>query len=302
MRDIGGYDVGEGHEFSSEGIYDLHVHTTASDGILTPEQVISKANEIKLAGLAISDHDTVDGLAVAVNYLQKNDINLDFIPAIEMNTELKGHEIHILGYYIDYHSQKLDQHLRLIKEARLERAQKMVDKLRHMGMMVELARIQEIATEDLIARPHIARALMEKGYVVSEREAFEKYIGKGRRAYVPRYKFEPQTALALIKEGGGASILAHPGLIKNDHIVDLIIQMGVDGLEVYYPEHNRSLIRKYVEICGEKNLLVTGGSDFHGSTGNSHSHELGSCGVSPHLVNQLKGYINRKKEKTNRKK
>ncbi|KUG03797.1 putative metal-dependent phosphoesterase (php family) [hydrocarbon metagenome] len=279
----------------NEGLYDLHVHTTASDGIFTPEQVISKAIEINLAGMAISDHDTVEGLITAEHYLKNHEIELDFMPAIEMNTELNGYEIHILGYDIDFSNQKLNQHLQDIKEARFERARKMVKKLRNMGMMIDLARVQEIAIEDLIARPHIARALMEKRYVSSEREAFDKYIGKGRAGYVPRYKFEPETALALIKEGGGASILAHPGLIKNDKMVDIILEMGVEGLEVYYPEHNRSMISKYMELCRERNLLVTGGSDFHGNTGNTHSHELGSCGISIQLFNQLKGYINRKK-------
>ncbi len=295
MPVIGRHDEANSPYINGEGSYDLHVHTTASDGTLTPQEVISRAIEINLAGIAISDHDTIDGLVTAVNYLNENNIKLGFIPAIEMNTELDNYEIHILGYGIDFSSQKLDQHLRQIKEARVERAQKMVKKLRNMGMMINLDRVKEIAIEDLIARPHIARALMEKRYVSSEREAFDKYIGKGRAAYVPRYKFTPETALALIGQGGGASVLAHPGLIKNDNMVNLIIDMGVEGLEVYYPEHNRSMINKYLEICGERNLLVTGGSDFHGNAVNTHSHELGSCGVSIQLVNQLKGYINRKK-------
>ncbi len=276
-----------------EEIYDMHIHTTASDGILTPQEVISRADQINLAGLAISDHDSIDGLPIAVNHIKSKQIKLDFIPAIEMNTEMHGYEVHILGYYIDYTNQKLGQHLRQIKAARLERAKKMVEKLRSMGMMIGMNRVLELAHEDLIARPHLARALMEKGYVFSEREAFDKYIGKGRRAYVPRYKFEPETALALIGECGGASILAHPGLLKNDRMVDLLIEMGVEGLEVYYPEHNRSLIKKYLELCAQENLLVTGGSDFHGS--NPESFEIGTCGASIDLVNQLKGYISRKK-------
>ncbi len=283
------------NKFYSDGRYDLHVHTTASDGFFTPQQIISRACEIKLTGLAISDHDTVDGLPVAVDYLKNNEIKLDFIPAIEMNTELDGYEIHILGYYIDFTDQNLDQHLKHIKEARMERAEIMVGKLRNMGMMIDLARVREIAIGDIIARPHLARALMEKGYVSSEREAFDKYIGKDRPAYMSRYKFEPETALNLIRECGGVSILAHPGLLKNDNMVDLLIEMGVEGLEVYYPEHSRDLISKYLELCGERNLLVTGGSDFHGSSRNTHFYELGLCGVSFDLVNQLKGYINRKK-------
>jgi hypothetical protein len=275
--------------------YDLHIHTTASDGVLTPEQVVYRAYELNLTGLAVTDHDTVDGLAWAQDYIHDNQLPLDFIPGIEMNTELEGYEIHILGYFIDPKQEKLCCQLEQIKWARLERAERMVKKLRGMGMMIDMTRVQEIAIEELIARPHIARALIEKGYISCEREAFDRFIGKGRPAYVPRYKFEPQTAIELIRDAGGASVLAHPGLLHNDRIVEMVIEMGAQGLEVYYPEHSPGLISKYLELCRRKNLLVTGGSDYHGTAGISHCYELGTWGVNCELVNQLKRHINRKK-------
>ncbi|NLO22653.1 MAG: PHP domain-containing protein [Syntrophomonadaceae bacterium] len=282
-------------KFYTAGVYDLHTHSSASDGVLTPAQLVIKATKLKLTGLALSDHDTVDGISPAVDYINLHQLPLDFIPAIEMNTELDTCEVHILGYYIDYCNEKLKGHLRQIKEARRERAIKMVTRLRDMGMYINMNRVQEIAMEDIIARPHIARALLEKGYVSTEKEAFNKYIAQGKPAYVPRYKFEPQTALNLIADAGGVSVLAHPGLLKNQEMVNLLIEMGVEGLEVYYPEHSPSLISKYLELCADKKLLITGGSDYHGSEGVSHYSELGSCVLSSELLNQLKGHFNRKK-------
>jgi predicted metal-dependent phosphoesterase TrpH len=281
--------------YYTTGIYDLHVHSSASDGVLTPEELVVKACELKLSGLALSDHDTVDGLSIAVDYIKHHELPLDFIPAIEMNTELDNHEVHILGYYIDYRNEELKQQLLQIKEARRGRAVKMINRLRDMGIEIDMKRVEQIAMDDLIARPHIARALLEKGYVSTEKEAFDKYIGKGRPAYVPRYKFEPQTALKLIADAGGVSVLAHPGLLRDQAMVHLLVEMGVEGLEVYYPEHSPSIISEYLKLCSDKKLLITGGSDYHGSGAVSHYSELGSCGVSCELVNQLKGYYNRKK-------
>ncbi len=295
MQPRAGNTAVDSYRFNTAGVYDLHTHSSASDGVLTPEELVSKAHQRNLTGLAISDHDTVEGISAAVDYINLHQLPLDFIPALEMNTELDTYEIHILGYYIDYRHEKLKRHLGQIKEARRERAFKMVKRLNAMGLKINMNRVQEIAREDLIARPHIARALLEKGYVVTEREAFDKYIAQGRPAYVPRYKFEPQSALNLIADAGGISILAHPGLLRNETIVNLLIEMGVEGLAVYYPEHSSSLIRKYLGLCKDRNLLITGGSDFHGSGGVSHYHELGSCGVNAQLVNQLKRQYNLKK-------
>jgi predicted metal-dependent phosphoesterase TrpH len=180
-------------------MYDLHVHSTASDGLLNPEELLVRAEEIGLKGLAITDHDTVHGIEEAYAFLTTNPLSLQFIPGIEMNTELDENEVHILGYFIDYHNSRLLHRLEEIREARWDRARKMVYRLKSMGLAISFEQVEKLAQGDLIGRPHVARALTEKGYVFSVKEAFDKFIGKGRPAYVPRYKFLPREAIELIK-------------------------------------------------------------------------------------------------------
>jgi predicted metal-dependent phosphoesterase TrpH len=214
-------------------MYDLHVHSTASDGLFTPAQLLAKAMEIGLQGIAITDHDTVGGVQEAYNFMASHSISFQFIPGIEMNAEVDEIEVHILGYFIDYHNPRLLNRLKEIREARWERAKKMVYRLKSMGLAISFAQVEKLAQGDLIGRPHVAQALIEKGYVFSIKEAFQKYIGKGKPAYIPRYKFMPQEAIQLIKEAGGIPILAHPGLLPDNNLICEVIAMGVDGLEVY---------------------------------------------------------------------
>lgn len=274
--------------------YDLHIHTTASDGMLTPSKVVDQAVERKLTGIAITDHDTVDGLPEAVAYSCVQGCGLDLIPGIELNTEISEVEVHILGYFIDYTHTPLLQYLEHLKTARYQRAQKMVQRLRKMGFMLEFNRVQQIAGGDLIARPHIARALIEKGYVFSVKEAFDKYLSKGRPAYVPRYKFQPEQAIHLIQEAGGVSVLAHPGLIQSDDLVDRVIYMGIEGIEAYYPDHNPQQTLKYLDKAVSEGLLVTGGSDFHGDAVKMKSAAIGDYGVKRQCVEEMYKYKNRK--------
>ncbi|MGB4302854.1 MAG: PHP domain-containing protein [Syntrophomonadaceae bacterium] len=260
-------------------MYDLHVHSTASDGLFTPAQLLAKAMEIGLQGIAITDHDTVGGVQEAYNFMASHSISFQFIPGIEMNAEVDEIEVHILGYFIDYHNARLLNRLKEIREARWERAKKMVYRLKSMGLAISFAQVEKLAQGDLIGRPHVAQALIEKGYVFSIKEAFQKYIGKGRPAYIPRYKFMPQEAIQLIKEAGGIPILAHPGLLPDNNLIYEVIAMGVDGLEVYYPEHTLQQVDQYLQLSQQLDLLVTGGSDFHG-TGNDEGHgRLGCTGI-----------------------
>ena len=206
-------------------MYDLHVHSTASDGLFTPAQLLAKAMEIGLQGIAITDHDTVGGVQEAYNFMASHSISFQFIPGIEMNAEVDEIEVHILGYFIDYHNARLLNRLKEIREARWERAKKMVYRLKSMGLAISFAQVEKLAQGDLIGRPHVAQALIEKGYVFSIKEAFQKYIGKGRPAYIPRYKFMPQEAIQLIKEAGGIPILAHPGLLPDNNLIYEVIAM-----------------------------------------------------------------------------
>lgn len=271
-------------------MFDLHVHSTASDGLLTSGELLLRAEEMGLSGLAITDHDTVKGIEEAYTFLAAHPTSLQFIPGIEMNTEVEENEVHILGYFIDYHNSRLLHRLEEIKEARWDRARKMVFRLKSMGLTISFEQVEKLAQGDLIGRPHVARALTEKGYVFSVKEAFDKFIGKGRPAYVPRYKFMPREAIHLIKGAGGVPILAHPGLLRDKELVHEIIDLGVAGLEVYYPEHTSQQVDEFLQICQQLNLLVTGGSDFHGPGRHESRSRLGCSGIDVNRFNLLYEY------------
>ncbi len=268
-------------------IFDLHVHTTASDGIYSPAEVIDQACALGLGGLAITDHDTVTGLQEARKQADKYGEILIVIPGIELNTDYLENEVHILGYFINGDDTALLNRLEEIKQARTERAVKMIHRLHAMGMIISFEQVKKLARGDLIARPHIAQALQEKGYVFSIKEAFEKYIGRDKPAYVPRYKFLPGEAIELIKNAGGISSLAHPGLIKNQNIIVEVIKMGIDALEVYYPEHSIIQENEFINLSRRYKLLITGGSDFHGS---DNKEKLGCRGINKSEIDKLMKY------------
>lgn len=269
-------------------MYDLHVHTTASDGLLTPPEVIDLAVKIGLTGVAITDHDTLNGLEPARKYIRLNNINLDLVPGIEINTDVEIGEVHILGYYIDPADQRLRSRLEEIKGFRRERALGMIERLAQMGLPITAEAVEGWAKGDLIGRPHIAMALKEKGYVESIKEAFDKYIAQGRPAYVPRYKFPPAEAIALIHQAGGIAVLAHPGLIKDAKTVTEIIALGINGLEAYYPEHNGTQIAYYKKVAERHGLAVTGGSDFHGMDSMESHSGLGAAGLDDQVLFGIK--------------
>ncbi|ADI01834.1 PHP domain-containing protein [Syntrophothermus lipocalidus] len=268
-------------------VLDLHVHSTASDGLLTPPELVEEAVAAGLEGMALTDHDTVAGVEAAWAYARARHSSFWFIPGIEMNTDVGPHEVHVLGYFIDPRYEPLLNRLEEIRQARFQRNLKMVAKLNAMGYKISVERVSELAQGGLIGRPHIAQALMEKGYVFSIREAFEKLIGQGKPAYVPRYKFLPEEAVQLIKGAGGVPVLAHPGLIQNDDLVERLLTLGMEGIEVYYPEHSEKDIERYLEMARKGGLLITGGSDYHG-TPEEYRGKLGCCGVSRSAAKSIK--------------
>jgi predicted metal-dependent phosphoesterase TrpH len=269
-------------------LYDLHVHTTASDGVFSPRQIIDMAIQTGLEGIAITDHDTVDGLPLALSYVSENRLNIDLIPGIELNTEYQGNEIHILGYFIDHKNYHLNKRLNEIKKARHNRAIEMINKLCDMGFSITINRVAELARGGLIGRPHIAQALIEGGYAASVKEAFSEYIGPGKPAYVPRYKFLPQEAVNLIRNAGGIPVIAHPGLLKEPSWLKYAIDIGVEGIEAYYPEHTSEQTEEFLRIGRKKGLIITGGSDFHGLDNvGGESAGLGEVGITMDLVDNL---------------
>lgn len=275
-------------------MYDLHVHTTASDGILTPAEVVSMAVDCGLDGLAITDHDTLDGIAPAQKFIREHQINLDLIPGIELNTDHGDDEVHILGYFIADPEGRIADHLVHIRRERWIRAEKMVARLNQLGIPVTMDDVQRMAGGKLIGRPHIARALIEQGWAATEEEAFDKYIDHGRPAYVRRYKFAPAEAIRLIKSAGGISVLAHPGLIRDRAKIGQIIAMGIEGLEICYPEHQPAQVEQFTALARNHRLLITGGSDFHG-TGAVTRNRMGSAGANSQMMDSIRRYFYKNK-------
>jgi len=243
------------------GGVDLHIHTTASDGLLTPAEVVQVALEKGLSAIAITDHDTTDGLDEALAAARGHE--LEVIPGIELSAEQGSREAHILGYYLDRHDRNLQEKLEVLRRARRERARKMVGKLADMGLYVSWDRILEIAGDSsAFGRPHVAQALQEKGYVGSINEAFYRYIGLGGPAYVARYKLSPTQALEMIRAAGGFPVLAHPW--RQEDLVIRLAGCGLVGLEAYYPRYSPEEREELAKLGQQYGLIATGGTDFHG--------------------------------------
>ncbi len=241
---------------------DLHIHSTASDGRLTPEEVVRQAKQAGLSVISLTDHDTVAGLGAALR--AGAETGLEVIPGIELNTDLDGHEIHMLGYCLNPGSESLLKTIEDLRQAREDRARQIITKLERLGLHIEYEHVKRVAGRAAIGRPHIAQALLETGYSDSLTDAFEQYLANGRQAYVPHQKLEPLMAIEVILEAGGIPVLAHPGLAKRDDLIASFVERGMRGLEVYYPFHSAAEILKYEQLCLKYDLIMTGGSDFHG--------------------------------------
>ena len=241
---------------------DLHIHTTASDGLFDPSEVVDWANKKNIKIIAITDHDTTDGIKRAMKRAKLYDIIV--IPGIEFSCNYNGEEMHILGYYINYESDIINEITNKLKESRLVRGEKILDKLINMGLKITLEEVKSLAGKGVIGRPHIARALINRGYVSSIEEAFSKYIGRNQPAYVERLKLSIEECIELIHKVGGVAILAHPGLIEDDKIIYEIMKYKIDGIEVVHSKHSQDVIKKLSSLADSLNLIKTGGSDCHG--------------------------------------
>ena len=269
---------------------DLHLHTTASDGTNTPAEVVALAKEKGLSVLAITDHDTTAGLTEAIATGDK--LGLEVISGIELSTLDDDREIHILGYYPNCSSKPLQEMLKKMIDVRKNRAIYMVEKLNQLGYAVELSRVKEIAGADFIGRPHIARALLEKGYIDDISEAFsESFIGRGGKAFVERFKLTPPEGIAILLQAEAIPVLAHPGFLSQgpplleDEILPLV-DSGLCGLEVFYSKHTQEQVGCYKRLAEEQGILITGGSDCHGQEGAVNS--LGSIRLPYSYVEALK--------------
>nr|MBC7244544.1 PHP domain-containing protein [Chloroflexota bacterium] len=267
------------------GQVDLHVHTTASDGQLSPAEVVHRALELGLTAIGITDHDTTEGIAEALEAARGT--CLEVIPGVEISAEMPRSEVHVLGYYVAYRDPILCQKLALFRELRLKRAQRIISKLAQMGIPLDWERIQQIAGAGAIGRPHIARAMLEKGYVSSIDEAFDLYISRGGPAYVKRPKLSPVEAVQTILAAQGLPVLAHP--LSISHLVPELVAHGLVGLEVYYPAYTPDETDFLLQLAAKYSLLVTGGTDFHGEDMPTSS-KLGEVMVPQSVVENLRAY------------
>jgi len=243
---------------------DLHIHSTASDGRLSPAEVVYKSVELGVTIIAIADHDSVDGIAPAL--IAANAFSwLKVIPCVEISTDVPHGEVHVLGYLIDYTDHKLKAALDRFRSSRVRRAQGMVTKLRNLGVHIDWQRVQEIAGSGSIGRPHIAQAMLEKGYIASVKEAFTKYISRDGPAYVEREKMTPAEAVELILQAKGLPVLAHPLTINDPETMVVELKAaGLIGIEAYYNGYTGDEINRLVALADRHNLIATGGSDYHG--------------------------------------
>ena len=266
---------------------DLHLHTTESDGRLTPPQLVALAAQQGLKVIAITDHDTTDGLDPAWKAAMAFP-HLTVIAGIELSTDIPGNEIHILGYYIDHRDAGFQIMLRQFRESRVGRAQKMVEKLGEMGMPLEWDRVKEIAGQGSIGRPHVAQAMLEKGYISNFQEAFEKYIGRNGPAYVERDKQTPEMAVQLISDVGGAAVLAHPAQVDDlDSVLQSLKSAGLKGMEVHYAQYDEATVARLADLAQRYDLLPCGGSDYH-AIGTPGEHLPGKAGPPMWVAEELR--------------
>lgn len=264
---------------------DLHLHTTASDGQLAPAQVVEEAARVGLAAIAISDHDTVAGIAEATAAGKR--LGIEVVPAVEINTDIGAVEVHVLGYFIDWKSEKFEHQLLKLRNGRLERGKKIVEKLRALGIPITMDQVLAIAGSGSICRPHVARALYEAGVVESTGDAFSRFLVRGAPAYVERIKLSPYDAVLIVVDAGGVAGFAHPAHTGHDELIPLLIKSGLGAIEVFYPNQPPEVTQRYQALARKFGLIATGGSDAHGSVTDGGTC-IGAATVDLRVVEQLR--------------
>src|SRR3989337_1862905 len=229
---------------------------------MAPEAVVDEAIRLGISTISITDHDTVDGVVAACKYGQGK--NLNIIPGLELSAYLSPSEVHILGYFIDIHNVSLQKILKLAHEDRLKRVYAMVEKLRGLSVNIDPQEIFTLAGKGSPGRMHVAEVIWKHGYCDKIIDTFYKYIGDKGPAYVPKKTLTSCQAIELIRNARGVAVLAHPGLTQRDYIIEELVKCGLEGIEIFYPNHTPDIVKKYSKIAKKYNLAITGGSDFHG--------------------------------------
>ncbi len=275
---------------------DLHIHTDISDGRFSPQEIVEKSAGSGLSVIAICDHDNTDGIAPALAAARVFP-QLKVIPGVEISTHAPGSEAHILGYFMDYNYPRFRYALVDSRNSRLERTREIIARLNKLGIDINWQQVQQAAGNSTIGRPHIAQVMLNKGYIKSFGEAFDRYIGLGGPAYVERHKITPLEAVALIKEANGLPVLAHPLTIDEpEKMIAKLKTAGLVGIEVYYNNYNEGERSTLMLLADKYNLIATGGSDYHGLNDTTETM-LGAAGVPPEAAEQLIALSGRQEQK-----
>jgi predicted metal-dependent phosphoesterase TrpH len=267
---------------------DLHMHTTFSDGVLSPQQLVEKAHRVGLKVISITDHDNVDAIEEAKSFACN--WNLEVIPGVELSVSHEDQDIHILAYFIDHHNEKFESYLSFFRDQRRIRATRIVNKLNKLGIKISIDKVFERAGKGSVGRPHIAYVMMQEGCVKNFDEAFNRYIGAGCPAYEKNYEVKPAEVFELVTKSGGLSFLAHPGRSISDDTVRFLIENGLDGLEIVHPSHSIERQEYYREITNEYFLLQSGGSDYHGVK-SADDLNFGTFGITEHLLQMMRNRL-----------
>ena len=250
------------------GYVDLHLHTTASDGVLTPSALVRYAKSKGLQAIAITDHDTIEGLDEGLSEGER--IGFEVIPGVEISADHSPGSMHMLGYFLDIHHPLLKGKLDYLQRARAERNPKIIQNLNRLGVRISYEEVVKASGGGQVGRPHVAQVLMEKGYVRSFQEAFDRFLKKGAPAYVDKVRLKSKEAISFITEAGGLAVLAHPKTVTADgsssfeKILGELMEEGLRGIEVFYPEHTPLEVAQFKAMAERYGLLMTGGTDYHG--------------------------------------
>ncbi len=275
------------------GFIDLHMHTTFSDGLCSPENLRDIVRGKKLKAFAVTDHDTIEGYRAVRSLL--NDDDPEIICGVELSVSYEKSDLHVLAYYFDPENKPFNKALKLFQDSRNLRAKLMVEKLNELGIKVSYGAVEKAAGRGVIGRPHIAEAMYKSGSVSTYNEAFSKYIGNGKIAHVSKKNFAPDEALKLIHDAGGVAFLAHPVIDDNERFIEEMAEMGMDGIEVYHPYHKSNDLQRLTETAKRLSLVISGGSDYHGREG--RQSEIGSQKVPEELLGDIKQQVEQIREK-----
>lgn len=267
----------------SERYADLHIHSYYSDGFLSPAQIVEYASKSGLSAIALTDHDTVDGLDEAIE--AGKIFNIEVLSGIELSATIDDRDIHILGYLFDHHDEKFRQQVELYKKERVNRAEKIVRKLNKFGVGIGMDQVMARAGKGAIGRPHIADAVVEAGFAKDTHAVFRDFLGYGGSAYEDKYKISPEMAIKLIHDAGGVSFIAHPSLGMKQKYLYRIIGSGVTGIECTHPKHTPESSQYFQRIVQQHRLLECGGSDCHARDGNIF---IGKFPVMYHTIEKMR--------------